>query len=76
MKHQNNKYNDRIQDSEDKIPEDEPVFLIRAQDKISGDILRTWAQLNEDAGGDKNLSDQVRQHAKEMDLWPVKKLAD
>jgi len=75
MKHEKEDYN-RIQDPEHKIPEDEPVFLIRAQDKVSGDALRAWAQLNDDAGGDSDISTAVCDHALLMDAWPTKKLAD
>jgi len=76
MKHQNEKYNERIQDAANLIPEDEPVFLIRAQDKVSGDTLRAWAQLNDDAGGSPEISTAVCEHAEKMDAWPNKKLAD
>lgn len=76
MKHQDDKYNQRIQDTEKLIPEDEPVFLIRAQDIVSGDALRAWAQLNDDAGGNPQVSQAICDHAELMDKWPVKKLTD
>lgn len=76
MKHQDGKYNDRVQDSANLIPEDEPVFLIRAQDIVSGDAVRAWAYLNEKAGGDRELSERARNHAALMDEWPTKKKAD
>lgn len=76
MKHQNRKYDERIQDAANIIPKDEPVFLIRAQDLVSGDALRHWAQLNDDAGGSPEVSTAICDHALLMDKWPVKKLAD
>lgn len=76
MKHQDDKYNERIQDSANLIPEDEPVFLIRAQDIVSGDAVRAWAQLNDDAGGNPELSTAACDHALLMDAWQTKKLAD
>lgn len=75
MKHARPDYM-RIQDPDNKIPEDEPVFLIRAQDAVSGDAVRAWADLNQNSGGDPELSKRAREQAKEMDLWKTKKPAD
>lgn len=75
MKHAREDYN-RIQDPENKIPHDEPVFLIRGQDMVSGDAVRAWAYLNEKAGGDATLTESARQQAALMDEWPNKKQAD
>lgn len=66
----------RFQDPEGIIPEAEPVFLIRAQDAVSGDAVRAWAELNDRAGGDPAASRAARLHAAKMDLWPKKKPAD
>lgn len=46
MKHARQDY-DRIQDPENKIPADEPVFLLRAQDKYFTIILDLYASLIE-----------------------------
>ena len=75
MLHAREDYN-RIQDPEGKIPEDEPVFIIRAQDAVSGDAVRYWASLNEQVGGSFEASKLARQQAARMDAWPVKKPAD
>lgn len=75
MIHARDDYN-RIQDPSGKIPADEPVFLIRAQDISSAALVRKWAELNDENGGDSRLSDLARQHATRMDAWPVKKNAD
>jgi hypothetical protein len=75
MKHARSDYN-RIQDPEGKIPDDEPVFLIRGQDQVSGDAVRAWADLNDKAGGDPDLSEKARGQANLMDMWPTKKKAD
>jgi hypothetical protein len=75
MKHAREDYN-RIQDPEKKIPEDEPVFLIRAQDRASGLAVRAWADINISIGGDPKLSELAREHAKLMDDWTPKKKAD
>ncbi len=75
MKHQRADYQ-RFQDPEGKIPPDEPVFLIRGQDKVAGDSVRAWADLNERSGGDPELSRLAREQASRMDAWPKKKPAD
>jgi hypothetical protein len=76
MKHARDDYNDRIIDTDNEIPGDEPVFLIRAQDQVSGDAVRAWADLHEKAGGDSELAQLARDQAELMDAWPVKKAAD
>ena len=76
MLHARDDYNDRIQDSACIIPDDEPVFLIRGQDKVSASAVRWWAKLNDQAGGDPKLSRLARAQAKRMSKWPVKKAAD
>ncbi len=75
MKHAREDYG-RIQDPAGKIPDDEPVFLIRAKDLVSGDAVRAWADLHDKAGGDPLMSYAARRHALLMDNWKEKKLAD
>lgn len=59
----------RIQDPASKIPEDEPVFLLRAQDAAAPDTLRFWAGRNLIVGGDRALSDKAMEHADLMERW-------
>ena len=75
MRHARADYN-RIQDPAGKIPDDEPVFLIRAQDFVSGATVREWAHLNAKFGGDDELTALAMEQAERMDAWPKKKLAD
>jgi hypothetical protein len=49
MIHARADYN-RIQDPANKIPQDEPVFLLRGQDKVAAATVRVWAVLNDEAG--------------------------
>lgn len=58
------------------IPADEPVFLIRGQDKVGGDAVRAWAVLAEAAGSAPDILAIAREHAAKMDAWPKKKVAD
>lgn len=75
MIHARDDYN-RIQDPDGKIPEDEPVFLLRAQDAIAAAIVRKWAEYNTLGGGDPVLTKLALEQADKMDDWPVKKTAD
>jgi len=58
------------------IPADEPVFLIRGQDKVGGAAVRAWADLAEAAGSAPDILTVARAHAEKMDAWPKKKVAD
>ena len=71
MRHMDDKFN-RIQDPAQLIPEDEPVFLLRAQDKTAFAAVSYWASLQKD---DKKAADAVA-WSLEMAKWPVKKDAD
>jgi hypothetical protein len=55
------------------IPEDEPIFIFRAQDCFAHALLETYAQLRFSAG-DKEGSDSVRHSARRFSAWPVKKI--
>lgn len=44
MKHARNDYN-RIQDPENLIPEDEPVFLLRSTDRFAAKVVLHYADL-------------------------------
>ena len=71
MLHARADYN-RIQDPAKAIPDEEPVFLLRAQDKTAAATVRHWAslQVNED------IAEMAMEHANLMDEWPTKKAAD
>jgi len=76
MKHARPDYA-RIQDPWNKIPEDEPVLLIRAQDILGWRVARTYAALTaEMEGHDPLLLEQIRLHAHRMRNWTPKKKAD
>jgi hypothetical protein len=58
------------------IPDDEPVFLLRAQDVSAAQAVRFWATRNATRGGDASLSQDAEVHAARMEGWPIHKLAD
>ena len=62
----------RIQDPAGLIPDNEPVFLLRAQDRTAWIAVETWAAL-QPAGRARNLA---LKQAELMHKWPVKKTAD
>lgn len=68
MKHARNDYN-RIQDPSGKIPEDEPVFLIRGQDHCGPATLEAWANLAEMAGARSDIVDAAKSQAERMRKW-------
>lgn len=76
MIHARTDYTDRIQDSAGLIPIDEPVFLIRGQDKVSADAVRAYANLHRLNGGSDLVYVKAMAHADLMEAWPLKKSAD
>ena len=75
MKHAHDKYNGRIVDLEGRIPKDEPVFLLRAQDKFAHLAVMFWAELV-NAAGDSELAKKARLQARKMEDWAFKKVPD
>lgn len=75
MKHARADY-DRFQDPAGLVPADEPVFLIRGQDKHAAKLVRTYADMVEADGGDPGIVSACREHADLMDTWPKKKSPD
>ena len=78
MKHARDDYN-RIQDPANIIPDDEPVFLLRAQDVTAPGVVLEWAKANIAIGGDPGLIDAAINHALRMLDWQQahkRKIAD
>ena len=74
MLHALNKYNERIQDSANIIPEKEPVFLLRAQDRNAAMVVRYWAMCM--AEKNPEMAKLAITHADKMEKWSVKKDPD
>ena len=73
MIHATEKYN-HIQDPEKLIPDKEPVFLLRAQDKHAICAVLAWvASYEADPEHDVKRLREVLEHAVEMSKWPIKK---
>lgn len=73
MKHARADY-DRIQDPAGSIPDDEPVFLIRGQDKFAAEAVRGYARLVQN--DNPEMAKVCRDWADKMDAWPKKKSPD
>lgn len=68
MKHAREDYN-RIQDPDRKIPDDEPVFLLRASDMCAPAAIRHWAYNSMANNASKALVDAALAHADAMEEW-------
>ena len=75
MKHAREDY-DRFQDPLGKIPDDEPVFLLRGQDKLAWHVVKIYAYCAELAGCSSELVQRCREHSERMKQWPKKKTPD
>lgn len=75
MKHARPDY-DRIQDPAGIIPEDEPVFLFRAQDRLSATVVAFYVHLLREAKADPALVAMAEGWVERMKSWPVQKLPD
>lgn len=66
---------------EKDIPDDEPVFLIRAKDPTAPQVVTFWADLAAAYGADPELCERVRQWATamsayRMEHYPLKEFPD
>lgn len=67
MQHARQDYNERIIDTSGKIPEGEPVFLLRGQDKHAAAAVRFYADLVErDIKAHPDFVACVRRHSFRM----------
>ena len=76
MKHLGTEYNERIQDTAGKIPEDEPVFLLRGQDELASRAVKFYAQLALENGVAPEQVQAITRQAQAMHLWPHRKKPD
>lgn len=51
---------------EELIPDDEPVFVLRAKDGSAPEVVEFWASLNREHGADPELCDRAAEWAGEM----------
>lgn len=72
------KYRKVVVEKEDgtKIPDDEPVFVLRAQDILAPIAVRFYAELVQGATGDYRKSIEIHNIASRMANWKPRKLPD
>lgn len=59
-----------------KVSDDEPIFVLRAQDKLAPMVVRYWAELAEAEGTPAEKVDEAVAHADVMEAWPTRKVPD
>ena len=59
-----------------KAAEGEPLFVLRAQDKLAPVLIRLWASLADMGGCHSAKVQDARLIADEMELWPNRKMPD
>lgn len=69
MKFGRKDYDRRIIDIDNKIPVDEPVFLLRSSDIYAPQLLLEWAKLMMLNGGSPEMAKNVIDHAQSMLKW-------
>lgn len=70
MKHAREDYN-RIQDPENLIPADEPVFLLRGKDICAPEAIEKWCELAAKHGAHEDIINAAQAHADEMRVWQI-----
>jgi hypothetical protein len=69
VKHARLDYQDRIIDTHDLIPSEEPVFLLRGQDKLAPLLVEQWALEAQKQGASQNIVNAAMEQAQKMVLW-------
>lgn len=59
-----------------RVPAGEPVFILRAQDKLASHFVRQWAVVAKEKGLSDERYENAMKVADAMKAWPVKKLPD
>ncbi len=54
----------------DKAADDEPIFVLRAQDGIAPMVVRMWADMAEYLGVSEEKVEEARLLADQMEEWP------
>lgn len=60
----------------DKVADDEPIFVLRAQDKFAPALVRLWVEMARATGCDDARLQEALDHADLMDAWPIRKYPD
>ncbi len=61
------------------MAEQEPVFVLRAQDQLAPVVIKIWALLAENLGASQEKVSEARLVAEDMEIWQlnnVRKIPD
>ena len=59
-----------------KADDTEPIFVLRAQDRLAAAVVRVWADEAEKAGANAAKITEAREVADAMEKWPTRKVPD
>jgi len=59
-----------------KAADDEPIFVLRAHDKLASEVVRFWASLAEENGTPYETTEGAKRVAMKMEKWPTRKIPD
>ncbi len=59
-----------------KLPPNEPVFVLRAQDILAADVVRNWVHSARTKGCPDTKLNEAFDCATAMDEWPTHKVPD
>lgn len=60
----------------DKVKPEEPIFVLRAQDKLAPELVREWACSAEEHGCPPEKVKEAMDCAAAMESWPKRKYPD
>ena len=70
------KYGKVTLEKKPNVPDAEPVFVLRGQDKVAFGVVKFYASQYLRATGDDKGYQSILDQAKAMEEWPTKKLPD
>jgi hypothetical protein len=59
-----------------KAADDEPVFILRGQDRLAAPIVRLWAEMASRVGCSADKVKEAQELADAMDQWLIQKFPD
>lgn len=59
-----------------KAADDEPIFVLRAQDALAPEVIRYWAERAEQAGCGPAKVREAQEIARAMERWPARRNPD
>lgn len=75
MRHARADYQDRIVDLAGLIPDDEPVFLIRGQDRAAVSAAQAWCKAAADLGAEPAIIRLVEAHIQRVRDWQQQRVS-